>query len=210
MNLDRKDKIVFIDTETGGTDPMEHSLLSVALAVWQDSKVIDSIEILINDGKLNATPKALEINKINLKEHKKHAISPKMAIKKIDNFLAKYFSPSEKISLAGHNINFDVNFFKVFLNENGYSFDKKFSHRIVDTSTILYFLYLSGKIKRKAISSDAAFDLFHIPVTNRHSALGDVLATAALFTVLLALLYTSSNSSSNQEKGLAPLMPQVT
>jgi DNA polymerase-3 subunit epsilon len=182
------DKILFIDTETGGIDPLKYSLLSVGLAVWQNFKIIDSVEILINDGILNVTPKALEINKIDLKEHKKRALTPIEAIKQIDTFLNRHFDKSEKINLAGHNVNFDVNFFKAFLNKYGYSFEGRFSHRFVDTSSILFYLYLSGQMQEKAISSDAAFNLFHIKVDKRHSALGDTIATAKLFTILLRLI----------------------
>ena len=64
------ERILFIDTETGGLDPLEYSLLSIGFVVWCDSKILDSVEILINDGQLRANQKSIEINKINLEEHK--------------------------------------------------------------------------------------------------------------------------------------------
>ncbi len=45
----KADKILFIDTETGGLDPASHSLLSLALVVWKELEARASIEILIND-----------------------------------------------------------------------------------------------------------------------------------------------------------------
>jgi DNA polymerase-3 subunit epsilon len=182
------DRILFIDTETGGIDPHKHSLLSIGLVVWCDFKIIDSRELLINDGILNVTPKALEINKINLEEHRKNSISPKKAGQEILLFLKKNFEAQQKVTLAGHNVNFDVNFFRVFLAKNNIDFNNYFSHRFVDTSSILYYLYLAGKIKSKAISSQEAFDLFGIQVADRHTAVGDAMATAKLFTALLLLL----------------------
>lgn len=184
----KADKILFIDTETGGLDPTLHSLLSIAFVVWQDFKIIDSKEFLINDGILNVTPEALVINGINIDEHKKYSVSPEVTIKGIDSFLSIHFGETEKISLGGHNINFDVNFFKYFLSKNNYPFHNRFSHRIVDTATILYYLYLAGKIKQKAISSTEAFSLFGISVDGRHTALGDSIATAKLFTILLRMI----------------------
>ncbi len=34
------DKLLFIDTETGGLDPDKHSLLSIAMVVWEDMEII--------------------------------------------------------------------------------------------------------------------------------------------------------------------------
>src|SRR5882757_3710344 len=169
----KADKILFIDTETGGIDPASHSLLSLALVVWKEMDARASIEILVNDGVLNVTEKALEINGINLGEHKKKAVSPVLALQQLDQFLDIHFSRDEKIILGGHNINFDVNFLNVFLTRNGYNFQQRFSHRFVDTSSILFYLYLTGKIKRKLTASQDAFDYFGIPVPGRHTALGD-------------------------------------
>src|SRR5437879_5118332 len=101
------DKILFIDTETGGIDPAANSLLSLALVVWKESEILDQKEILINDGVLNVTPKALEINGIDLEEHKKAALTPSQAIKEFDTFISKHFNEGEKITLGGHNITFD-------------------------------------------------------------------------------------------------------
>lgn len=181
----RSDKIVFIDTETGGLNPAENSLLSLALVVWQEYRILDTREILINDGVLNVTESALKINGIDVTEHRVHALPPAQAIQELDLFLNLHFSPDEKITLGGHNINFDVNFLKHFLVSHNYNYSKRFSHRYVDTATILYYLYLTRKIKKKAISSQEAFDLFAIPVDARHTALGDAVATATLFTTLL-------------------------
>lgn len=192
----RTDKILFIDTETGGLNPSQHSLLSIALVVWQEYEIIDTIEILINDGVLYTTEKALKINGIDLVEHVKLAKSPIEAIQEFNSFLLLHFKSDEKITLAGHNINFDVNFLRHFLTLNNYSSSNWFSHRYVDTSTILYYLYLSGKINQKAISSKQAFELFGIKVVGRHTALGDAMATAKLFTVLLKLITKNAKVNS--------------
>src|SRR5260221_5314788 len=176
----RPDKILFVDTETGGLDPSKNSLLSVAFAVWQEFDIRATKEILINDGVLSVTSKAMEITGIDLNEHKSKANSVEDAIKDLNMFLSDHFEDGEKITLGGHNITFDVNFLKHFLTSNGYNWSKRFSHRYVDTATILYYLYLSGNLKQKAISSQEAFDLFGIQVTGRHTALGDVVATTKL------------------------------
>ncbi|HTI94646.1 MAG TPA: 3'-5' exonuclease [Puia sp.] len=201
----KADKILFIDTETGGTDPARHSLLSLALVIWQELEVRASIEILVNDGVLNVTERALEINGINLSEHKKKALSPALALQQFDEFLEIHFSRDEKIILGGHNINFDVNFLNAFLTRNGNSFQQRFSHRFVDTSSILFYLYLTGKIKRKLTASQDAFDYFGITVPGRHTALGDAFATAQLFSKLVSVLYRDPKGRTSSQRDMPDL-----
>lgn len=200
----KTDKILFIDTETGGLDPIENSLLSIGLVVWQDYRILDKIEILINDGKLNVTENALQINNINIERHKNIALIPKDAITLMDAFLSKHFSRFEKITLAGHNINFDINFLKAFLLTNGISFGERFSHRSIDTSSILYFLYLAGKLEANINSSSSAFNKFNIQISDRHTALADALATAELFSKLLKQIegQEDRNKSRRQSKDI--------
>ena len=183
----RINKILFIDTETGGLDPLEHSLLSVAFAVWDNGEITNAKEFLINDGVLNVTSKALEINGININEHSKIALKSNFAISEIKNFLNQNFELDEKITLCGHNILFDINFFKNFWNKNEGNYNARFSHRYVDTASILFFLSLINKLPENSNSSENAFDLFGISIDKRHSALGDVLGTAKLFNCLIEL-----------------------
>ena len=178
-------RLLFVDIETGGLDPDKHSLLSVAMVIWMNMEIIDSQELLINDGKLFVTDEALAINKIDIENHKKSAISPSQAMEKILIFINKHFPQQRKITLAGHNVQFDLSFLKILFSQNKKDFSKFFSHRIIDTSSILHYLYLAGHIKQRAISSDEAFELFDIKVEGRHTALGDAVATTKLFNKLL-------------------------
>ena len=41
-----RNRVLFIDTETGGIDPIECSLLSIGIAVWEDGSIIFEDEIL--------------------------------------------------------------------------------------------------------------------------------------------------------------------
>jgi len=201
----KADTILFIDTETGGIQPGKNSLLSLALVVWKESKIKASTEILINDGVLDVTEKALEINGIDLEEHKKRAVSSAVALQLFDDFIKANFSSDEKIILGGHNITFDVNFLNAFLAANNYNYHQRFSHRFVDTASILFYLYLTGKLKEKIVYSQQAFDYFGISVDGRHTALGDALATAQLFSRLISILYRDSKGKSSARKVMPDL-----
>jgi len=182
------DKIIFIDTETGGLDPGYHSLLSIGLVEWEDSKITRTKEILINDGKLNVTDDALAINRIDLDSHKANAIAPDKAIQEILHFIAWTGDQKEKIALAGHNVCFDIAFTRHLFESQDYNFEEYFSHRSIDTSSILHYLYFAGKLEERIVGSTDAFKHFEIEVKGRHTALGDAIATAELFTRMLSLL----------------------
>jgi DNA polymerase III subunit epsilon len=183
-----RDRLLFIDTETGGLDPDKHSLLSLAMVIWEDMEIIDSHEILINDGILSVTKEALSVNRIDIEKHKQSAVSSAQAMDQIIIFIGKHFPGKGKITLAGHNVHFDAGFLRSFFSANNKDFSEFFSHRVIDTSSILHYLYLAGRIKQRAISSDEAFYLFEIKVEGRHTAIGDAIATAQLFTRLLLLI----------------------
>ncbi|MBS1602388.1 MAG: 3'-5' exonuclease [Bacteroidetes bacterium] len=206
----KADKLLFIDTETGGIDPASNSLLSLGLVVWKELEVEASLEILIDDGILNVTAKAIEVNRIDLSEHRKKAVSPVEAIRQMDRFINDHFPKDEKIVLGGHNISFDVNFLNFFLTRHGYDFQQRFSHRHVDTSSILFYLYLTGKIKRKLTASQDALDYFGIAVQGRHTALGDALATAQLFSSLVSILYREPRGRSSTPKDMSDLFAPPT
>lgn len=183
------EKLLFIDTETGGIDSNKHSLLSIGLVVWDSSRsIIDSTEIFIKHKNYIVTATASKINKFEKSEHEKKAMYSKKAIEQMIYFCRNYFDDNLLIPLAGHNTQFDVNFLKVFLKKNGRSFDQIFSHRIIDTYSLLRSLYYSGKISDDISSSAQAFNYFNIKVNNRHSAEGDAIATAQLFSHLLSIL----------------------
>ena len=183
------EKIVFIDTETGGLDPKYHSLLSIGLVQWENTKITRTKEILINDGELNVTDAALAINKIDLSSHIVNAITQEEAIQEILLFIEWSGNQKEKITLAGHNVCFDIRFTRHLFESQNYNFEDYFSHRSIDTSSILHYLYFAGKIDRKIVGSSDAFKHFEIEVKGRHTALGDAIATAELFTRLISFSY---------------------
>lgn len=183
-----EERLLFVDTETGGLDPARHSLLSLGMVVWENGKIGDAVEVLVNDGKLSATAEALSVNGIDLERHRQQALSPSQAMEQLLRFINRQFPRQRKITLAGHNVQFDINFLTRFFSGNKTDFSSYFSHRMIDTSSILHYLYLAGRLKHRAISSDKAFALFEIRVERRHTALGDAIATAQLFTKLVDFL----------------------
>jgi len=198
MKLKNKhSSILFIDTETGGTNPEKHQLLSIGLVHWDKGDLTKEHQILIDDSPMSITKEALEINRIDVKEHFKQAKSNSSAFNDLTEYLDKIKKPNSKIIIAGHNVMFDVNFLKRFFKDNEANFSKYFSHRIIDTYSIMTFLNMSGILKGELYNSDKAFEEFEIKIKGRHTAIGDAIGTAMLYNKLLLLLSAKRKTTDN-------------
>jgi DNA polymerase III epsilon subunit-like protein len=186
-------KLLIVDTETGGLDPSKHSLLSVGAVVWQDGQVTDKFEVFIAEPCPNLDPEAMQINQINITWLWEHGLQPRRAIEKFHEFLSRNFDSlegGEKIPIAGHNIGFDIGFLKRLYELVGMDYGKVFSHRVLDTAGIIQFLIIAEKIQLPGAGSTEAFRHFNVAIDplNRHTALGDALATATLLNRLIGVI----------------------
>jgi len=187
-------KLLVVDTETGGADPNRHSILSLAAVVWENGEIRGEVEILVAEGDLVVTARALEINRIDLVAHAREAVAPREALSLLLDFVAKHYrrelDEGEQVTLAGHNVGFDLGFLKRLCRLAGAEFPSVFSHRVLDTASVLRFLSLTELLPGKTVSSDGAFEYFGIAIEaeTRHSALGDARATAQLLTRLVQLV----------------------
>lgn len=182
-------RFVFIDTETGGTIPEKHSLLSIGLVVWDslNGKLAEK-ELFVKNNAYIVTKEAKKINKFDEAFHNTIAESPEIVIKNMLSFLRIYFPENVFIPLAGHNVNFDINFLKVLFKRQNRSYNKYFSHRTIDTYSVYKTLILSGLIDKNLNSSHDAFSYFDIKVAERHNALSDCMATVELYEKMLMLI----------------------
>ena len=199
-------KILVLDTETGGLNPDKHSILSYGAVILDDFKIIDQIEVYVNEGNIIAEESALRVNKIDLKYLVEHGYSPLPAVELLENFLLKHFNfldctKYNLINMSGHNIGFDVGFMKRLYRLAGREYEKVFSHRTLDTAGIIRFLNVAGVSDLSSSSSDKAFDYFRIviPEEKRHTALGDAIGTAELLVELVYLVKNKGDSLSPRQ-----------
>jgi len=180
--------MLFLDTETGGLDPRSHSLLSLGLVVGDGPKVVHSLEILVRHEPYVVSAGGLRVNRINLVEHSEQALDPPIALSVLDVFLDQHFPHRcQQIVLAGHNVAFDRAFLEVFLASQGRALEPRFSHRLVDTHSLAAGLRDAGRLPLADLNSTALFAHFaiEVPAEQRHTALGDALATFALYWKLV-------------------------
>jgi len=183
--------MLFLDTETGGLEPRRHSLLSLGLVVGEGPRVVNSLEILVRHEPYVVSAGGMKVNRINLVEHFEAALEPPVALAVLDVFLDQHFPHLCKpIVLAGHNVGFDQAFLAAFLEGQGRALEPRFSHRLVDTHSLAAGLRDAGRLPLANLSSTALFAHFDIevPEEKRHTALGDALATFALYWKLVDLM----------------------
>lgn len=183
------DRLLFIDTETGGLDPQKHSLLSIGVIVWEKERgELFSDEFHVYSDNYSVTKSATRINHFNLAEHNLHALDPSTVLQRLFEIREKYFGKNSLIPLAGHNITFDIQFIKQLFFQCGRSYEKFFSHRVVDTYSVIKFLSDCQIIPNSVNSSASAFKYFGITVAGRHTALGDARATMQLYSKAILLI----------------------
>lgn len=177
-------RIIVMDTETGGLDPQKHSLLQIGLMVCEDGAVLDKIRINVTHDKYVTTPYALELNGIDLSTHE--GPRPKEAVEQVINFVKKHFTNPAQV--LGHNVSFDVGFLKVLFKKAEVDYDSVFSYRLLDTSSIARFLVFSGVIPSGG-SLEQLANQFGIPFNPKklHDALVDCEVTYQLILEMTKL-----------------------
>lgn len=194
--------ILVLDTETGGLNPKEHSLLTVAGIAWTpDRQPAPLFSFYVREHHVNVTQEAMKINRVDLQKVEEEGLSPKEAVEAIRYALDHHYGPSrEKVMLCGHNVDFDKQFIRRLYREAGEVFQDDFSNKTLDTVAIFQFFMAAGLVPPGKASGDRMFASMGIPVpdAHRHTALGDAWATA------LSL----SRMAQSVKRGQLPTSPQ--
>lgn len=186
--------LLWIDTETGGLDPFRHSLLTLALVAkpchgWEP----DVDEIAFRHPTYMVEAEAMAVNRIDLVRHHAQALEPAAAVARIEAFLDRHVPQGEKAMLGGHNVGFDIAFLMPYLRQHGPHLVGRFSHRQVDTMTLAATLRAGGLLPEGKGGLTDLLQHYGLELTaeQRHTALGDALATARLFHRMTAQIATA-------------------
>lgn len=177
-------KFLVIDVESGGLDPLKHSILTLGCVVWNDGAIDGSILIKIAEEQIVAEQSALDVNGIDIDELRTTGVNPYVAVTQLEQFLAKHDMRS-RVQLVGHNLPFDVGFLKRLYTLTGRSYASKFSYRGLCTQSITIFLQAAKRLNIKGSSGDVVFGHFNVAplrVNGKHDALGDATACAKVLT----------------------------
>tara|TARA_Y100001963_G_scaffold121143_1_gene169485 strand:+ start:10914 stop:11486 length:573 start_codon:yes stop_codon:yes gene_type:complete len=187
--MSKQQKFLVVDTETGGLDCENHSILSIAGVSWTpNGDVTPVFNMYVKEDSINVIDKALEVNKIDLNEVKSKGYCPNRAVALIRGYLDAHFGRDRRpIQLVAHNAPFDLGFIRRLYRLAGEDFRKDFRGRALDTCSVLQFLMISGKIEGFRASADTLFKAANVEIAeeDRHTAMGDALATAKSLEVLI-------------------------
>jgi len=187
-------KYFCFDTETGGLAENASLLTLHGFILDDDLKIIDEIGLRLKpeDNIYLIEGNALAINKIDLGEHTKHAITYAEGATKLKTFLSKHVpSVKQKLNIVGQNIiDFDIPRLKNFLLSTQ-DFNFYFSRDVYDTRVQGLFLRKLGIIPDD-VDIGFAGQLRHffpdLNLDGHHGAEWDARQTAMLFKKQVSIL----------------------
>lgn len=187
-------KIIFIDTETGGVNPEKSALIQLSGIIRIDKKDVEKFNFYIKPFENSeVNEKALEVQGRTLDELKAEKyIEEKEVYKQFINLLDKYidkYDKTDKFIVAGYNVRFDVDILKALFQRHGNNFlfsyldssmlDPLYSIRLLQIAGILPVLEnnkLETWCKHFGIELKA------------HDSLEDIVATKRLIGKLISLI----------------------
>ena len=187
-------KIIFIDTETGGVNPEKAALIQLSGIIRIDKKDVEKFNFYIKPFENSeVTEKALEVQGITLEELKTDKyVEEKEVYKQFINLLDKYidkYDRTDKFIVAGYNVRFDVDILKAFFQRHGNNFlfsyldssmlDPLYSIRLLQIAGILPVLE-NNKLETWCKH-------FEIEL-KAHDSLEDIEATKKLIGKLISLI----------------------
>ncbi|BDP40296.1 hypothetical protein DAETH_02650 [Deinococcus aetherius] len=172
--------IIFVDTETGGRDPLRHPLLTVGLVtLTPQGEVTRPLHLRVRHERYDVEAEAMAVNGINLEAHHAAAQPPG----EVAQAMRLYAGEVGRVMLGGHNLHFDTAFLRTLLPDLG----SVFRRGRVDTKLSAQFLIHAGVLPRKVGTPlDQLAEHFGFEY-RAHDALEDATVTARVYAELLRL-----------------------
>jgi DNA polymerase III epsilon subunit-like protein len=182
-------KLLVIDTETGGLDASKHAIISLAAVVYNDGPEA-TFHRYIKDAEGLTTEEAFRTNQIPSLVVHEEGKDPWTVVQELHYFLAKN-QMDVRITLAGHNLPFDIAFLQRLYRLAGEDYDKVYHHGGLDTkSAALVFEQAALFFPRSSSLVDVA-PAFGVTVKKAHDALADAYATAQVLEKMITRLRRS-------------------
>lgn len=179
--------MIIVDIETTGLDPKKHGIIDIAAMDFNNPKNFFSMQCKLKEGK-EIDSYALKINGYTEQDIRNENLPTTKEV--IEKFL-EWASQIEDITIAGQNVDFDIDFLKENCKEENIKW--VLGHRKVDQHSIAYVLAtkLGMKIplndKRSSnFNSDVIMEFVGIPPEVRpHKAINGVTWEAEAFSRMI-------------------------
>jgi DNA polymerase III epsilon subunit-like protein len=178
--MEEEYKHVVIDVETTGLVAGTHDLIEIAIVEYNPDTFkptgLRFVSYLKPERPHLALPKAMEVNKLDLKNLQVSAPKAAQVRMMLLTWKEELFG-NAKLFVLGHNYCFDHSFIKIWL---GDLYENIFHHRYKDTQIIAqYLLDKSGLKKSTGLKSLCEF--YKIEYKDSHTAYGDCLLTLQVY-----------------------------
>ena len=195
MTLSVPNPTYFIcDLETSGTDEHETDLLTLWGAVLDEQfNIIDTIDLAVKPKNkyYRVEAEAMGVNKINLAQHDKVALSYEAGVRRLANFLSVYARvenevAKNKLVFCGHNCPFDRKYLRAFLSQQVE--ETFFERHSLDTGAIARFLLVTGRLPKEVGSSLPRLMKHygvHFGAAGAHNAEADTRATLEVLVKMI-------------------------
>ena len=189
-------KTVYFDLETGGLVPGRYPIIQfAAIAVDEDFKEIEELEIKIIFNVSDCDPKSLEVNSFDQETWDKEAVPAMAAMRKISSFLKRHSTveliskkgnPYKVALMAGHNAaTFDGPFLQNWY-KNSNEFLPGYFRVLCTLQCALWIFYndpdMPKDMKLGTLCKHFGIDL---PGEEAHDALADVRANVLLAKTMI-------------------------
>lgn len=199
-----KNKILFLDLETTGLDPLTNSIVQIAAEYHIDGKKQDQffVEIKppISQDRLISLD-ALKVTKLNLNKIFNSGKDEGPALISFVDWVLSL--DANKLSICGHNVHFDIAFMKnLFRRYNLNGWDNIISHRIEDTCSLARSLQKAGILPNSSVSLGSLAELLNITIPENetlHNAKTDVRVTSEIYYKLINKLKLMTGVSNDKE-----------
>lgn len=206
-------KILYLDTETGGVDSRENSLIQIGGIIVENGVELERFNIKIKPNpNLITSIEALEVQgrTMELINQDNTFISEKEAFTKFKKILDKYVpfgvDIKDKLLIVGYNVNFDVEFIDAFCKRYAFPyFRSKINSSLQDPLYLLGNLQLRGMLPiLKNNKLETWMEYFKLGKQD-HDAWSDIKATRELYKIINGMLdglskYDEFNLLKNKNK----------
>jgi len=191
-------KVLYLDVETTGMDPLRNDIIQLAAIVEIDGKVVAEKNLKCQPLDWdNVSIEAINISG-NTIESLQSYMPPAEAYKEflalLDSHVDKY-APEDKFYPSGYNLSFDLGFISHFFKKQGNNYWGSYiKWKGIDPLPLLHYLEYRGKISLSNYKLVTVCEYFGIELT-AHDALSDAKAVKEILRILEEKFYLTAPSA---------------